>query len=110
MTLGEIIALAKAGYKKQDIDDLLKIKVDEPEPDPDPGADPISTEPDNGSKGDPVASPEDDPDFENLYNELKSEFDKLKNELLMAQEKNRKENHGSPDPEPDLDDVFRAYM
>lgn len=115
MTLGEIIALAKAGYRKQDIDDLLKIQIDEPDPDPDPGADPDSTEPDTGSKGDPGASPEDPedkPDYEDMYSSLKEEFDKLKEDLKKAQEKNIHKNNGGDDPDPykDLGEALRGYM
>ena len=110
MKLSEVIALAKAGYKKQDIEDLMAIQVDEPEPEPDPK----STEPETGSKGDPEPSPEDpqEPDFEVKYKELVTEFEKLKEDLKVAQEKNLKQ----PSPvEPDdamkeLEDVFRAYM
>ena len=64
MNLLDIISLAKAGYKKADIDELLAIQIDEPEPEPQPD----STEPENGSKGEPEPSPEpsaNDPDFFN---------------------------------------------
>ena len=112
MTLGEIIALAKAGYKKQDIDELLAIKVDEPDPEPE---DPKSTENPSGSEGDPDTSPEDPedkPDFEDMYNSLQKEFDKLKEDLKKAQEKNVHQNNGGNDPDPykDLEEALRGYM
>ena len=112
MKLSEIIALAKAGYKKADIEDLLTIEVDEPEPEPDPK----STEPDTGSEGDPdpspEPSPETDPDYAELYKNLQSEFDKLKEDLKIAQENNKR----NPAPDDggtdkyDLGDVLRGYM
>lgn len=111
MNLIDIIALAKAGYKKADIDELLAVPIDEPDPEPAAG----STEPDDGSKGEPEPSPEpsaNDPDYEQLYNELRSELDKVKNDLKVAQDANRKKpvDPNEPDPMAELADVFRSYM
>lgn len=111
MNLIDIISLAKAGYKKADIDELLAIQIDEPEPEPAAG----STEPDDGSKGEPEPSPEpsaNDPDYEKLYNDLRSELDKVKNDLKVAQDANRKKpvDPNEPDPMADLAEVFRSYM
>ena len=111
MNLLDIISLAKAGYKKADIDELLAIPIDEPDPEPAAG----STEPDDGSKGEPEPSPEpsaNDPDYEQLYNDLRSELDKVKNDLKLAQDANRKKpvDPDHPDPMEDLADVFRSYM
>lgn len=111
MNLLDIISLAKAGYKKADIDELLAIPIDEPEPEPAAG----STDPDDGSKGEPEPSPEpsaNDPDYEQLYNDLRSELEKVKNDLKVAQDANRKKpvDPGDPDPMADLADVFRSYM
>ena len=110
MKLTDIIALAKAGYKKEDVDELIKIELpQDPEEDPEK-----STEPNTGSEGDPEPSPEDpqEPDFEVKYKELVTEFEKLKDDLKKAQEKNIKT---PSDPLPDdsmkeLEDIFRAYM
>ncbi len=111
MNLLDIISLAKAGYKKADIDELLAIQIDEPEPEPQPD----STEPDIDAKGAGDPSPEpsaDGPDYEQLYNELRSELDKVKNDLKVAQDANRKKpvDPDHPDPMEDLADVFRSYM
>lgn len=111
MNLLDIISLAKAGYKKADIDELLAIPIDEPDPEPAAG----STEPDDGSKGEPEPSPEpsaNDPDYEQLYNDLRSELEKVKNDLKVAQDANRKKpvDPDHPDPMDDLADVFRSYM
>ena len=111
MNLIDIIALAKAGYKKADIDELLAVPIDEPDPEPAAG----STDPDDGSKGEPEPSPEpsaNDPDYEQLYNDLRSELEKVKNDLKVAQDANRKKpvDPNDPDPMSELADVFRSYM
>ena len=112
MKLTDIIALAKAGYRKDDIDVMLQVPVDEPEP---LMPSPDSTEPENGSKGDPEPSPEpssNEPDYEQLYKEVLGQIDTLKNDLKIAQETIRKQNNqpAQPDPLDDLADVFRSYM
>ena len=113
MNLLDIISLAKAGYKKADIDELLAIQIDEPEPEPAAG----STEPDNGSKGEPEPSPEpsaNDPDYEQLYNDLRSELEKVKNDLKVAQQRNISHDNSGNGKEvsawDDLADIARGYM
>ena len=113
MNLLDIISLAKAGYKKADIDELLAIQIDEPEPEPQPN----STEPDIGAKGAPDPSPEpsaDDPDYEQLYNDLRSELDKVKNDLKVAQQRNVNHDNSGNGKEvsawDDLADIARSYM
>ena len=113
MNLLDIISLAKAGYKKADIDELLAIQIDEPEPEPAAG----STEPDDGSKGEPEPSPEpsaNDPDYEQLYNDLRSELDKVKNDLKVAQQRNISHDNSGNGKEvsawDDLADIARSYM
>lgn len=115
MNLLDIISLAKAGYKKSDIDELLKIQVDEP----DQGQQtPESTEPETAPEGGADdRSPEkanDVPDYEALYKSLQEELDKVKTDLKAAQDINRNSNHGAsgnePDPWKDLEDIARGYM
>ena len=113
MKLTDIIALAKAGYKKDDIDELLQVPIDEPEP---ISAAPDSTEPESGPEGGPEPSPEkpspDQPDYEQLYKAVLGQIDTLKNDLKIAQETIKRQNNdpGQPDPLDDLADVFRSYM
>lgn len=112
MKLTDIIALARAGYKKEDIDELLQVPVDEPEPIP---AAPASTEPNAGPEGGPDPSPEplpSGPDYEQLYKEVLGQIDTLKNDLKIAQDTIKRQNNdpGHPDPLDDLADVFRSYM
>lgn len=113
MNLLDIISLAKAGYKKADIDELLAIQIDEPEPEPAAG----STEPDIDAKGAPDPSPEpsaSDPDYEQLYNDLRSELDKVKNDLKVAQQRNISQDNSGNGKEvsawDDLADIARSYM
>ena len=113
MNLLDIISLAKAGYKKADIDELLAIQIDEPEPEPQPD----STEPDIGAGGASDPSPEpsaNDPDYEQLYNDLRSELDKVKNDLKVAQQRNISHDNSGNGTEvsawDDLADIARSYM
>ena len=47
-----------------------------------------------------------------MYNSLQKEFDKLKEDLKKAQEKNVHQNNGGNDPDPykDLEEALRGYM
>lgn len=110
MNLIDIISLAKAGYKKNDIDELLKIPVDEQEKD-----DSDSTDESPLSKGDKETYPEEDheekPDFETLYNSLKTELENVKKQLSDAQKQNIKTNNDSNiDTSDTLEDIFRQFM
>lgn len=88
MNLSELIALAKAGYKKKDIDELLKLDAT-PEPEPEEPA------PENGPKEDAELQPagEESPDNDEIENEelnaAREEIDKLKKDLDLAQSLNR---------------------
>ncbi len=111
MNLLDIISLAKAGYKKSDIDELLKI----PDDDPGPDNDPESTEPENGPEGGPEDVPEDqknEPDYKELYTNLEKEMEDLKKQLQSAQDKNRRQNNDDPKPEDAeaINDIFRNFM
>lgn len=114
MKLGDIISLAKAGYKKSDIDELLNAPVDEPEPDQES----YSTDDKTGPEGGPEEYPEDDhtepdkPDFEQLYNNLKKELDDVKKQLNAAQKANVKTNHdtGTDSGQNAIDDIVRSFM
>lgn len=113
MNLIDIIALAKAGYKKADIDELLAVPVDEPEPLP---AAPDSTVRADGPEGGPEPSPEDspqEPDYRMLYDDIQKELEKVRQDLKAAQEKNITKDlsgQAGPDPMKELEDVFRSYM
>lgn len=119
MNLIDIISLAKAGYKKSDIDELLQTPVDEPEQVDDSSP---STDDKPLSEGDKEKYPEenvdDKPDYETLYNTLKTETNTLKTELENvkkqledAQKKNIKTNNDTNvNNSEEINDIFRSFM
>ena len=114
MKLTDVIALAKAGYKKADIDELLTVQVDEPDDDK---AAPASTEAEPAPEGGAEISPETSsnvPDYEALYNEVMKDLEKTRNDLKVAQDQNRHANNSGsgnePDPWKDLEEIARGYM
>lgn len=112
MNLLDIISLAKAGYKKSDIDELLKIQIDESEKTDDSST---SMDEENTSEGEGVDCPEESdekPDYEKMYKDLTTEFEKVKNDLKTVQESNRKKDNSEKETDPmkDLEDVFRSFM
>lgn len=118
MKLGDIIALAKLGYKKEDIEDLISMAAAAEEPE--------STEPENSPEdvaaGEPeVSSPEDEPgksaDDDKSGQDLKilqDQIEDLKRQLENAQKQNiNKNNSGSYQEHSDqdvLNDVMRNFM
>lgn len=100
MTINEIIALAKAGYKKKDIDAYLAAE-DKPEPDTsDPDTSDLEPVIENGQKDGAEDNPDPQPD--NADDEIKTELEKtraeledLKKKLAAAQKENIKKNNDS---------------
>lgn len=114
MDIKDIISLARAGYKKKDIEELLKAPIDESEPEPVPDS---STEPETVPEGGNGVSPEDtepetQPDYEKLYNDTKKELEDTKSQLAVAQKANVKNNNASGDKTTDetVNDIFRQFM
>lgn len=115
MTINEIIALAKAGYKKKDIDEIIAAE-DNPEPDP---SDPEPVD-ENGQKDDAEDNPEPQPDNDN--DEIKTELEKtraeledVKKKLAAAQKENIRKNNDShtdtaAEREKRLQDYARKMM
>lgn len=100
MTIADIIALAKQGYKPGDIRDLIELSktVPEPAPEPDP---------------EPEPAPEDEkkpePDYAAEIEKLKQENEKIKNDLAAAQAENRRASNPEPDA-PSDDDVLKDIV
>ena len=95
MNISDIIALSKAGYKKKDIDELLKMDIpqdpepaSEPEPEPDTG---------NGQKDgtkvdpDPASQPVND-DINKLKEQYDQKIAELEKKLEAAQKANVSKN------------------
>lgn len=107
MTIADIIALAKQGYKPGDIRDLIELSKTIPEPEPFNAP---------AKKPEPEPEPEEkepEPDYTAEIEKLKQENEKIKTDLLAAQEENRRQ----PNPEipqqtldEKLTDIARAFM
>ena len=121
MKLGDIIALAKLGYKKEDIEELISLA--------DTAADPESTEPENGPEDVPAGepeerSPEPDKEPEKTADDHKPEQDlialqnqisDLKRQLENAQKQNINKNNSDhdynhPSDQDVLNEVIRNFM
>lgn len=120
MKLGDIIALAKMGFKKEDIERYLSMET---------VADPESTETENGAKELPAGEPEErSPEPENIpkpeetaddhTNEqiqaLEEQISDLKKQLENAQKQNINQNNsGNTNVKSDqdiLNDIARSFM
>ena len=96
--LSEILALAKAGYKKKDIDEILKMEAGKKEENED------LQKPKDETKGAPVDDGNDKKDFEALYNEALRKLSETEAKLTKAQADNRSEGAFST---PTIDDEFK---
>lgn len=87
MTLADIIALSKSGYKKKDIDELLAMEL--PEEDPEPESPEKTPEHGDQDQEEPEA------DKESMDN-IKEENEKLKAQLEQLQKENREKDRTDP--------------
>lgn len=104
MTIADIIALAKQGYKPGDIRDLIELSKTAPEPEPEPDTKEPEPEPDKK---------EPEPDYAAEIEKLKQENEKIKNDLAAAQAENRRAPNPEPDKESDEDvlkDIVLSFM
>lgn len=115
LSIPDIVALAKAGYKPVDVKELITLseKVSDPKPEEQPGA---TAEPSNPATESPEAKEPtenaekaSEPDKEVDYKELYEES--LKN-LKAAQEANRKQDASgnASDPTEDLKAIIASYL
>lgn len=115
MKILDAIALAKAGYKKADIDKMLS-DDQEPENQPEPDPEPEDSNHDDDSQDVPEAgeSGEDDdqePDYKSLYEQTQKDIKNLRDQIKKLQkDKINKDNSNNDKPDTSLEDVFRAYM
>lgn len=108
LNLFDIVDLAKAGYKKKDIDEILK-KAGEEKSEPEPAPSELPPE-ENGEKDhaeDRAGSEdkEDDIDYKKLYEDKCAE-------LLQAQKANTQTNlkNDTDNKVPSIDDIVRSFM
>ena len=114
MNLGitDIIALSKAGYKKKDIDQLLKAPEVEAEEAPAPEAEVIETTPEVQEVETAPEAPEvEEPDYKSLYESLKAEGLKQAQTIkdLQAKINNQDRTETKVNPMDDLMKSFRNF-
>ena len=120
--LFDIVALAKAGYKKKDIDMIIAGDGDKNLPPADNNA-PDNKVPDNGNeppkepennpnpKGDDDKTPEpDDKDYKKLYEDLQKSSADMQSQIKELQSKiNSKDNSGSAGKDTSMDDLMASF-
>ena len=114
MNLGitDIIALSKAGYKKKDIDQLLKAPEVEAEEVPAPVEEVIETTPEVQEVETAPEAPEvEEPDYKSLYENLKAEGLKQAQTIkdLQAKINNQDRTETKVNPMDDLMKSFRNF-
>lgn len=113
MTIGDIVALAKAGYKPADVKELIEMTKEEKniQADPSKPADDDSSEPASAASDPPAAEvpdeTEDDTDYKALYEQAKKD-------LATAQKENvTKDISSAEDNQSDADiikDLIKEFM
>ena len=108
LSIFDIVALAKAGYKAADIKELTELDIETPE----------TPEKEDGDKKEPDAEKpakesgkdeqEPAPDDDNI--DYKSLYETKCKELEEAQKKNVHQNQPEPKQTKTLDDIVRSYM
>lgn len=114
MTIADIIALAKQGYKPGDIRDLIELSKTVPEPEPfNAPAKKPAPEPEPEPEPAPEDKKEPEPDYAAEIEKLKQENEKIKNDLAAAQAENRRASNPEPATESDddvLKDIVLSFM
>lgn len=129
LSILDIIALSKAGYKKSDIDEILKVDIPEntpsepatPENSGDKSDEPASENTQNASVQDSKGTDDqsDNIDYKSAYELLKTESEKLKDdinrlrsELTDAQKENTTKpmNDASATPDSNEDIINKAFL
>jgi hypothetical protein len=108
LNLFDIVDLAKAGYKKKDIDEILKKAGEEksdsePEPSEQPPAENAEKDPAEGKEG--SEDKKDDIDYKKLYEDKCAELEKAQKANTQTNLKN-----DTDDNTPSIDDIVRSFM
>ena len=116
LNFGDIVALAKQGYKPADIKELMSMdipdettpapvqtpeKVNPPEPTPEPTPTPNDTETPAKATGQPVESEEDKARIAELEKQIKD---------LQSANQSKDVSGNVPDPQKGIDDLVRSFM
>lgn len=120
--LFDIVALAKAGYKKKDIDMIIAGDDDKnlppadnnapdnkvPDNGPEPSKEPEPNNPDNGD-GDKTPEP-DDKDYKKLYEDLQKSSADMQTQIKELQSKiNSKDNSNSSGKDTTMADLMTSF-
>ena len=110
MTIADRLTLAKAGYKKKEIEELLKLEESNEEPNEEPNED-VSEEPnddvDEEPNDDVNEEPNDDVDYKALSEKLRDELTKANEKIKRIQLDNtRKDNTSNETHESVLDKLI----
>ena len=115
LSISDIVALAKAGYRPADVKELITLseKVSDPKPEEQPAATAPTSE-ETTESAEPEKAPENvekDPEPEKVvdYKEL---YEKSQKDLKAAQEANRKQDASgeASDPSEDLKSIIASYL
>lgn len=122
--LFDIVALAKAGYKKKDIDAILAGAGDDT-PKPADASDPETKEPKEGkepakvpakdpeptdSKGDETPAPDEDKDYKKLYEDMQKSTEDLQKQIKDLQTRiNSKDSSNSSGRDTTIDDLMTSF-
>ena len=121
--LFDIVALAKAGYKKKDIDAILA-GVGDDTPKPADTSDPEPKEPTDGKepqkvpdidpipdgKGDDAPAPDDDKDYKKMYEELQKSSADMQEQIKDLQSRiNSKDYSGSSGNDTTMADLMTSF-
>lgn len=98
MKIKEIIALTLAGYKKSDIDELLKLELDEPKEEEKKEAETHKEE------------KKEEPDYKSMFETLQAETEQLKTALAEAQSAVTKQDVSKEQPKVDDLDTLRKIF
>ena len=121
LNLTDIVALAKQGYKPNDIKELIELTKEAPEgkpedqekqPKPEDAEKPSEDKPEEEEKKDGGASP-DQLDYKEEVEKLKAQLQEKEDKLAKLQKENVRRNADTGDKKPDAEafaDVMRSFM
>lgn len=118
MIIGDLVALAKAGYTPAQVKEILSLQVPEANGKPEEPAaifpkEETQPEPENNvPEAEVTANENSGGELQETIDSLKAELEKVKRDLAEAQENNiRRDNSGNkPNKQEQLNNIVRAFM
>ena len=110
LNFGDIVALAKQGYKPADIKELMTLDI--PETPEAPETEPPVEDPAPPEKSDAPATSAKAPEQPGEDKTKDEEIEALRAKVAELQKTNQTVNQSgnTPDPQKDLDDIVRSFM